>query len=149
MRARPGAHSARLNSMITAVVPRLTGRISKREADAEHAMDAAGEPDLDHESDQRQVDRDLREERRDRVGVGGALGFGGRHVQLLLDDRGADRRKRDHHRDDLQMARRPEQPRSLRAPLVPFSSPVLRRVARAGRFFAPQHKQHDRDADAP
>ena len=39
----------------------------------------------------------------------GALGLGGRHVELLLDDRRADRRERDHQRDDLQVPRRPQQ----------------------------------------
>ena len=50
--------------------------------------------DLDDEADERQVDDDLREKGGDRVGVGRALRFGGRHVELLLDDGRADRGKR-------------------------------------------------------
>ncbi len=69
----------------------------QREADAEQAMDAARQRHLDEEPDERQVDRDLRQERGDAVGVGLALGFGRRHVELLFDDGGADGGKRDHH----------------------------------------------------
>ena len=51
-----------------------------------------------------------------------ALGRGGRHVQLLLDDRRADRREADDQRDDLQVLRLRAAARSASAALTPFSS---------------------------
>ena len=75
----------------------------QREADAEQAVDAAGERHLDEQADERQVDGDLGQKGGDAVGVGLALGLGRGHVELLLDDRGADGRERDHERDDLQV----------------------------------------------
>ena len=65
--------------------------------------------DLDDEADERELDRDLREEGRDRVRVGRALRFRGRHVELLLDDGRADRGKADDQRDELQLARRAQE----------------------------------------
>ncbi len=119
----------------------------QREADAEHAMDAAGQPHLDHEADQRQVNRDLREERRDGVGIGGALGFRRRHVELLLDDRGADGRKADHQRDHLQVPGRSKQLDGLAAADALVLA-GLGGVARARRLLALQDEGDDEEAEA-
>ena len=75
----------------------------QREGQAERAVDAAGQADLDDEADDREVERHLREEGRDGVGAAASLSRLGRHVELLLDDGGADRREADHQRDDLQV----------------------------------------------
>ena len=91
-----------------------------------YAVDAAGQRNLDDEADERHVDAAPVPGSRDRVGVLAPLAGGRRHVELLLDDRGADRRKPDDHRDDLQV-RGDAAAGSPRAPLTPSSSPVLRR----------------------
>ena len=45
----------------------------------------------------------------DRIGRRGPFARRRRHVQLLLDDRRADRGEADHQRDDLQVLRVPQQ----------------------------------------
>ena len=87
----------------------------QRDRQSERAVDLAGERHLHDEADDRKVEADLREEAGNRVGRVGALHRFGRHVQLLVDDRGADRGKPDHDRDELQMARLREQPDRLGA----------------------------------
>jgi hypothetical protein len=79
------------------------GQDHQGEADAKIAMNLAREPHLDHEADRRHPEADGREERGDRIGAARTLRRLRRHVELLLDDRGADRREADHERDDLQM----------------------------------------------
>ena len=147
MRARPGRPQRAVEQHDHRRGAQAHRQDQQREADAEHAVDAAGQPDLDDEADQRQVDGDLREECGDRIRVGGALRLGHRHVQLLLDDRRADRREGDHQRDDLQVPRRPQQPDRFAAADAFFLA-GLRRVAGAGRLSrAARHEHHDREAD--
>ena len=118
----------------------------QREADAQQAVDAAGEGHLDEEADERQVDGDLGEELGDAVGVRLALGLGGGHVELLLDDGGADGRKRDHHGDDLQVARAAEQGQRFAA-AHPFFLAGLGRVAGPGPLVAADDAHDDQQAD--
>ena len=119
----------------------------QREADAEHAMNAAGETDLDDEANQRQVDRDLGEKGRDGVGVVLARSLGDRHVQLLFDDRRADRGKGNHHRDHLQVPRRTEQLDGLAAAhALVFTG--LGGVTGARRLLAPHDEGDDEEAAA-
>jgi hypothetical protein len=66
-------------------------------------MNAAREEDLHDEADEREIDDDLRKECGDRVP--GALRLGGGHVQLLFDDRRANRREGDDQGDQLQVFR--------------------------------------------
>ena len=75
------------------------------EADAEQTVDAAGEEDLDDEPDERHVD-DALQPRNAVIAVGlpATLDLCGRHVELLLEDGGADGRERNHHRNDLDLA---------------------------------------------
>ena len=115
------------------------------EADAQQAVDTARERHLDEQADERQVDRDLRQERGDAVGVGLALGLGRRHVELLLDDGRADGGKRDHERDDLQVAR-PTQQRQRFAAADALLFPRLRRVGLAGAFVAADDAHDDEQA---
>ena len=61
------------------------------------------------------VEDDGGEKRGDRIGRAGALGWLDGHVDLLLDDRRADRGEADDERDDLQMLRLAEERRTLRA----------------------------------
>ena len=63
------------------------------EPDAEMAVDAARQPDLNDQAGQRQVELHLAEERRDAVGAAAARRLLDRHVQLLVEQAGADRRK--------------------------------------------------------
>src|SRR4029078_9479317 len=77
------------------------------------AVDLAREPDLDDEADARRPELYGREERRDRVGRAGTLRCRGGHVQLLIDDRGADRCEADDERDDLQVLRLAQQVQRL------------------------------------
>ena len=119
----------------------------QREADAQQAVDTAGEGHLDEEADERQVDGDLGEERGDAVGVRLALRLGGGHVELLLDDCGADGRKGDHHGDDLQVARPAEQGQRFAA-ADPFLLAGLGRVAGPGALVAADDAHDDQEADA-
>ena len=68
-------------------------------------MDLARQRDLHEEAGDRCVEGHLREEGGDGVGIRLPLGRRRGHVQLLLDDGRADRRKTDHKRDELQMSR--------------------------------------------
>ena len=60
-------------------------------------------------------ERDLGQELGQRVGGGAPLERLRGHVELLLDDAGADRGERDHERDDLEVARLAQQPDGLLA----------------------------------
>ncbi len=68
-------------------------------------MDPRSDPDLDHEGGQRQVETDLREEGADRVGLAAPLEHLGRHVELLIDQRRAERTERDDDGDELDLPR--------------------------------------------
>ena len=61
------------------------------------------------------------EKRGDRVGLAARPWLRGRHVQLLLDDGGAERGERDDQRDDLQLPRRAQQLERLGAADALFS----------------------------
>ena len=80
------------------------------EADAEVPVDAARQPDLDDQPGQRQVELHLAEEGGDAVGAAGAGGLLDRHVQLLVEQTGADRREADDQGDELQVARATQHP---------------------------------------
>ena len=67
-------------------------------------MDPAREGDLDEEADGGEVQRHLGQELRQVVGRGAALEGLRRHVELLLDEAGADRGEGDHEGDDLEVA---------------------------------------------
>ena len=87
----------------------------EREAHAQVAVDPAREGDLDEEADGGEVERDLGQELRQVVGGGAALEGLRRHVELLLDEAGADRGEGDHEGDDLEVAGLPQQPEGLLA----------------------------------
>jgi len=78
-------------------------------------VDLTGERHLHDEAGDRKIEADLREEAGDRVRRLGALHRFGRHVQLLIDNRRADRGKPNHDRDELQVTRLPEQTDGLGA----------------------------------
>ena len=106
---------------MTPLDPEADRQDHQREPDAEIAVDLAGQPDLDRRS--RSIDVHSRTLARNAVieSVAPAPLLRGRgHVQLLLDDRRADRREADHERDDLQMFRLAQQ---------------LERFGRADPFF--------------
>ncbi len=110
-----------------------------------YAVDPAGQRDLDDEADERGVGADLRQERGDGADVGGAFLRGCRHVELLLDDGRADRRKADDHGDGLQMAGRPQQANRLRAAHPAFLT-CLAGVTLAGSRLLADNRRHDRRA---
>ena len=86
------------------------------EAHAQVPVDPARQGHLDEEADGREVERDLGQELGQVVRGGAPLERLRRHVQLLLDEAGADRGEGDHEGDDLQVAGLPQEPEGLLAP---------------------------------
>src|SRR3972149_231765 len=115
MRASAGAHSAAFRSMTTPLTPRLVGGPRGGEADAQVPVDPAREGNWDEEADGGEVERDLGQELGQVVGGGAPLERLCGHVELLLDEAGADRGERDHEGDDLEVAGLPQQPDGLLA----------------------------------
>ena len=74
----------------------------------------------------REIKRHLREECRDRVGVVRSLQRRSRHVELLLDDRRADRGKANHQRDHLQVRRCAQQAERFAAADAAFLGLAMR-----------------------
>ena len=93
-------------------------------------MDAAGQSDLDHEPGERQVDRDLREQRRDRVAVEACRLR--RHAELLIDDGRSDRGEADHSGEHSEVAGLRQEPKRLAAADSAFVARLRRDDPRAG-----------------
>ena len=81
------------------------------DGNAEGAMDATGEANLNEEASEREVDRDLREQFRDGIAVG--AGGLGRHTELLVYDGGADGGEGNHPGQHPQMPRLRQEPEGL------------------------------------
>ena len=76
----------------------------QREADAEQAVNPAGQEDLDEESGGRDPEREsCRRNAVSRVGLAAALELLGGHVHLQIEDRGAQRAERDHDGNQLDL----------------------------------------------
>ena len=125
----------------------------QREADAEVPLDFARQPHLDDEADHRRVELYRAEEARDRIGVALRPSTGcGRHVELLLDDGGADGGKPDDQRDRLQVLAVLQQPQRLGAADA-FVLAAGQRSLNPGFSRAmigttsPRHSGHHRRAD--
>ena len=73
-RMRPAAAQSAPVARIAARRAEADGQNQQGEPDAEMAVDAARQPDLNDQAGQRQVELHLAEERRDEVGAAGARG---------------------------------------------------------------------------
>ncbi len=109
-------------------------------------MHARRQRHLDDEADDRRIEDDVGDERGPRVLERNQLAGG--HVQLLLNDAGADRGEGDDERDDLQVTRLQQQAQSFQsADLHALFALLLRRVRGVARLLARDDGPHDEEAE--